>query len=284
MANYRKILVAYDGSASARNGLAIASQLAKEGKSWIKVLTILPEYKGDLELIGVSNIKETIEGPGLKLLEEAREIIDTENINILTDLKLGKPYEHIVQVANEENCDLIVMGRKGINHLARELMGSVTARVIGHTDKNVLVVPEDAKLVWNNILVAVDNSGYSEAAATLAIELAKTHSAKLTLVSVVYTIGEVYALTPSIAKNLTDAAYANLESIRNRAGEMGVEIDTVIKEGEPFQAITDLAVETEASLIVMGSHGRKGLSRLLMGSVTERTIGYAPCPVLVTHE
>jgi nucleotide-binding universal stress UspA family protein len=68
MANYRKILAAFDGSVSARNALTVASYLAKEDKSWIKVLTVVPDYEGDLELIGVSKIKETIEGPGQKLL------------------------------------------------------------------------------------------------------------------------------------------------------------------------------------------------------------------------
>lgn len=284
MTNYKKILVAYDDSPSSQNALSLASQLAREHKSWIKVVTVVPVYEGNLELIGVHNIKDTITGPGENILAQARKIADSENVNILTGLKQGKPYEHIVQMADEESCDLIVMGRKGMHHLTRELMGSVTARVIGHTDKNVLVVPEEAKLPWNNILVAVDNSGYSEAAASLAIELAKEHSAKLTLISVVYTIGEVYALRPSLVKELIDTLDSNLDGIRRRAEEMSVEINTVIKEGEPFQAITSLATETEADIIIMGSHGRKGLSRLLMGSVTARTIGYAPCPVLVTHE
>ena len=91
MANYRKILVAYDGSASARNALAVASHLAREEKSWIKVLTVLPDYKGDLELIGVSNIKETIDGPGQKLLEEAREIAEHEDVNALTNMAQPRP-------------------------------------------------------------------------------------------------------------------------------------------------------------------------------------------------
>jgi len=63
----------------------------------------------------------------------------------------------------------------------------------------------------------------------------------------------------------------------------GIEINTVIKEGEAYEAITTLAQNSGVDLIVMGSHGKKRLQRLLMGSVTERTIGYASCPVLVIH-
>lgn len=55
------------------------------------------------------------------------------------------------------------------------------------------------------------------------------------------------------------------------------------EEGEAFQAIIDLAKSRDANIIVIGSHGRTGLKRLLMGSVAEKVIGYAPCPVLVTR-
>jgi nucleotide-binding universal stress UspA family protein len=283
MANYRKILVAYDGSASAKNCLAVASHLAKEDKSWIKVLTVLPNYEGDLELIGVSNIKETIEGPGRKLLEEAREIADHEDVHILSNMTQGEPYDKIVHVADDENCDLIVMGRKGMNPLERELVGSVTARVIGYTRKDVLVVPEGTRLSRKNILLATDGSPSCEAAVYRAIEVAKEKSAYLTAISVVYTNDEYLALAPGVVQELVDKAKEKLAVIQQKGKEAGVEINTVVKEGEAFEAITSLAQNNDIDLIVMGSHGRKGLQRLLMGSVTERTIGYAPCPVLVVH-
>jgi nucleotide-binding universal stress UspA family protein len=283
MAKYRKILVAYDGSASARNGLAVASHLAKEDKSWIKVLTVLPSYEGDLELVGVSNIKETIEGPGRKLLKEAQEIADREDVHILTNMTQGEPYDKIVHVADDENCDLIVMGRKGTNPLERELVGSVTARVIGYTKKDVLVVPEGTKLTRKNILLATDGSPSCEAAVDRAIELAKEKSANLTAISVVYSNDEYLALAPGVVHELVGKAKEKLAVIEQKGRESGIEIKTVVKEGEAYEAITSLAQSNDIDVIVMGSHGRKGLQRLLMGSVTERTIGFAPCPVLVIH-
>ncbi len=283
MANYRKILVAFDGSASARNALTVASHLAKEDKSWIKVLTVLPSYEGDLSLIGVSNIKETIEGPAKKLLEEAQEIADHENVHILTNTTQGKPYDKIVHVADEENCDLIVMGRKGMNPLERELVGSVTARVIGYTKQDVLIVPDAAMLSRKNILLATDASPRLETAVDRAIELASDKSANLTAVSVVYTNDEYIALAPGIVEDLIGKAKAKLATIEQKGKAAGVEINTMVKEGEAYEAITSLAQNINADLIVMGSPGRKGLNLLLMGSVTERTIGYATCPVLVVH-
>jgi nucleotide-binding universal stress UspA family protein len=283
MSSYRKILVAYDGSASARNALAVASHLAKEDKSWIKVLSVLPEYKGEIELVGISNIEETIEGPGKKLLIEAQEIADNEDVHILTNMAQGEPYDKIVHVAEDENCDLIIMGRRGTHQLERELVGSVTARVIGYTPKDVLVVPDGTRLTRKNLLLATDGSPSCEAAVSRAIEIAKEQSANLTAVSVVYTNDEYLALAPGIVEDLISKAKEKLATINQKGKEAGVEINTVIKEGEAYEAITTLAQNSNVDLIVMGSHGKKRLQRLLMGSVTERTIGYAACPVLVVH-
>jgi nucleotide-binding universal stress UspA family protein len=283
MANYRKILVAYDGSASARNALAVASHLAREDKSWIKVLSVLPKYAGDLELVGISNIKETMEGPGQKLLEEAQEIADREDVHILTNMTQGEPYDKIVHVADDENCDLIVMGRRGTHQLERELVGSVTARVIGYTSKDVLVVPDGTSLTRKNILLATDGSPSCEDAVDRAIDIAKEQGASLTAVSVVYTNDEYLALAPGVVEDLIGKAKDKLATIEQKGKEEGLEIKCLVKEGEAFEAITTLAQNSNIDLIVMGSHGKKALQRLLMGSVTERTIGYAPCPVLVVH-
>ncbi len=283
MAKYRKILVAYDGSPSAQNALSLASQLAREDKSWIKVLAVVPPYQGDLELIGVSDIKEAITGPGQQLLAEARQLADREGAHILTNLEQGEPYEQIVHVAEEENCDLIIMGRRGKGKMERALIGSVTARVIGHTNKDVLVIPENGKLSWENILLATDGSTCCDNALARALEIAQERKVKLSAVSVVYTNDEFYAVGQEVMKELYQEADKVLDKVKKWAGDLGVQTELFVRDGEPHQAITAMAAEISASLIVMGSHGRKGLTRLLMGSVTERVIGYADCPVLVCH-
>src|SRR3989339_552393 len=270
MAKYRKILVAYDGSPSAQNALSLASQLAREDKSWIKVLAVVPPYQGDLELIGVSEIKEAITGPGQELLAEARQLADREGVHILTNLEQGEPYEQIVHVAEEENCDLIVMGRRGKGKMERALIGSVTARVIGHTNKDVLVIPETSKLSWENILLATDGSTCCDNALARALEIAQERKVKLSAVSVVYTNDEFYAVGQDVMKELYQEADKVLDKVRKWAGDLGVQAELFVRDGEPHQAITDLAAEISARLIVMGSHGRKGLTGLLMCTSTLR--------------
>jgi len=175
------------------------------------------------------------------------------------------------------------MGRRGINNLERELMGSVTARVIGHTQKDVLVIPEESSLVWDNILLATDGSKSCDNALARSLEIAQERGSKLAAVSVVYTNDEFYALGQTVIQGLYQGADKTLAKVKSWAGDLGVQAELYVKDGEPHQAIVDLATGIASDLIVMGSHGRKGLTRLLMGSVTERVIGYANCPVLICH-
>ena len=287
MAKYKKILVAYDGSEAARNALAVSAKLAKQDNSWIKVLAVVPPYDGDLELVGVSNIKETIEGPGEELLTEAREIADNEGVHVLTNLAQGEPFERIAAIADDENCDLIVMGRQGIDHFERELMGNVTARVIGYTDSNILVVPANFKWdgKWDSILIATDGSSNCDAAYEEALQIAKYRSARIAVISAVKinVDNESVAFAQAAARELEMKAQNIVNEFKERAAEMDIHVETFVKLGEPHQVITALAAELDVTAIVMSTHGKTGIKRLLMGSVTQRTIGYADCPVLVVH-
>jgi len=283
MAKYKKILVAFDGSDSAKHALRMAGLLGRLDKSWIKVLAVMPVYQGDLELVGVANIKEAIAGPGQKLLAEAKKIADEEDVHVLCNLEQGEPFSKIVQVAEDENCDLIIMGRKGFTHLERELIGGVSARVIGHTSKDVLITPEDSTLSWQHLLLATDGSMFSDAAVRRAFDIATSRKAKLTVVCAVDTNEEFFSQALHIVEQLIEQARQVVDMVAEEAKARGIEVSTVVRDGEPHQVITDTAKEAGATMIVMGSHGRKGLTRLLMGSVTEKVIGYTSCPVLVSH-
>jgi len=283
MGRYRKILVAFDGSASSANALRQAINLARAEQSWIKVVAVVPTFEGEIEIIGVRDVDAVIKGPAEKLIAEAKAIAKAEGASILTDVEHGEAYERIVDVASAENCDLIVMGRSGHGRVARAFVGSVTARVIGHTDRDVLVVPATATVGWGRILVATDGSRYSTVAVEHAMNIAALLGSELTVVAVADVNEEFYAQAPDEAEKVVMKAKAIAEEVAKRATEAGVKATALVKEGEPYEAITAAAAATKAEIIVMGSHGRTGLKRLLMGSVTEKVIGHAACPVLVTR-
>ncbi len=216
-----------------------------------------------------------------KILAEAEKIATEEGIQINTILEEGNIHEAIIDIAVANECDLIVMGRRGLSSIERAFMGSVTARVIGYSPIDVLVMPQDSVIKWNNVLLAVDGSRYSEVASNRAISLAQTYGQELNVLSVVDVPAEAYAEAPDFIEKMIANARETAEVVENMAKAAGLRSRSFVREGEAYKKIIDLARELESSIICMGSHGRTGLRRLLMGSVTEKVIGSAPCPVLV---
>lgn len=278
---HAKILVAFDGSESSKNALKQAIALGERERSWIKVLAVVPDYEGDLELVGVSNLKETLEGPTEKLVAEAKEVADSLSANILTEVEQGEAYEKIIDVADDENCDLIVMGRRGLRRMERMLMGSVTARVISHSDNNVLVVPRNAVVDWDNICVATDGSEYSDVALERAIDYARDLGGRLTIAAVVDMHPEYYADATDIVDKMGIKASETLEKAEATAAKAGVEAKTVLLRGDPAQELATMAKNEDCGIIFVGTRGRSGVKKLLLGSVAEKIIGFAHCPVFV---
>jgi nucleotide-binding universal stress UspA family protein len=281
MGKYRKILVATDGSESSLHALKESLKLATNEKSWITVLSVIPPYRGDLELVGVGNVLTSIRKPCDDALEEAKRIAEAEGVLIRPTCEDGEAFERIVDLAEAENCDLIVMGRRGLHRLERALVGSVTARVIGYSQKDVLIVPKGSSVGWTKILFTTDGSKYSRAAAEKAIDFARSYGGELKILSVVDVPSEFYGEAPQIVDDLIAMAHRYTEEARDRAAASGVRTETFVREGEAYEAIIRTAREQQVNTIVMGSHGRTGLRRLLMGSVAEKVIGHAPCPVLI---
>jgi nucleotide-binding universal stress UspA family protein len=279
--SYRKILVAIDGSESSIHALKESFKLATNEKSWITVVSVAPPYKGDLAMTAIGNIQKALKEPCENAILEAEKIAKEERILIKTACEEGEPYLAIVDLADAENCDLIVMGRKGMSRIERVLIGSVTARVIGHSHTDVLVVPEDTKVGWKSVLLSTDGSKYSDISANKAIELAKSYGGEIKALSVVDVSEEFMARAPGVVEDLVRKAKNMVEDIEKKASSEGVEAEGFVREGEAFKVITDIAKEQKTDSIIIGSHGRTGLKRLLMGSVTERVIGDASCPVWV---
>jgi nucleotide-binding universal stress UspA family protein len=139
-----------------------------------------------------------------------------------------------------------------------------------------------------HILVPTDFSEYADYALDYAVELAKSFQARVTVLYVYYlpsiALGEV---SPAVIDETLEALETNAQQHAHKALarvlNAGLQGDSVIVEGAPFQMIIDTAKEKAVDLIVMGTHGRTGLTHVLMGSVAERVVRMAPCPVLVTR-
>jgi len=198
------------------------------------------------------------------------------------------PAEAIVSYADDHDMDLVVMGTHGRRGLQRLLIGSVAEEVLRTASCPVLTVRagEDGVPAWNvrNILAPIDFSEMSKGAVQHAKELALTYGAKITLLHAVEEIMYPSAYGMEMADvpgpEVVDRVEANLADIAR--DEIGYEhVEVASKIGYAPSSILDYAAENEVDLIVIATHGRSGIERLLLGSVTERVVRRASVPVFV---
>jgi len=130
------------------------------------------------------------------------------------------------------------------------------------------------------ILVPIDFSGPSLAGLDYAVELSQRVNATLL---VVFVVEVIYYAAENVGRLLEEQrrlAETDLARLADRFARRGVEIETVLETGLPAQAIVDVARRRDVDLIVMATHGRTGFSHLFLGSVAEKVVRSAPCPVL----
>ncbi len=267
-ARLERLLVCTDGSADSQGAVAGALALAQACASKVYLLRVLefnPEFEAQApELVArqEGEVHAYLEG----LAAEAARL------DILLETRVRRSeaaYEAIVTEAEKIEPELIIMGRRGRGRLFRLMMGNVTARVIGDSPFNVLVVPQGVRLEFKRILIASDGSPYSDAAWDEALYVTRRVESQLLALSVARHEEEL------------EIAQAIVARLKAEAGRSGVSLETLVRLGRPFEAIVQAALEKRADLIVMGALGMTGLTSLLMGSVTERVIAQAPCPVMV---
>lgn len=280
MGKYNRLLVGLDGSETSFHALQESFKLST---NWVTVVTVAPSYEGDLRIMGVSGVREKLRESCDTALARSQELADAAGAVIRPICTVGLPHEGIVREAEAGNRDLIILGAKGQSFMERTLMGNITRRVIGFSTKDVLVIPLDATVGWDRMLVATDCSSGSRPAINRALELTQAYGGELVVLSVMdlpLKTQEAMGITAEILRRCQD----HVAEVQRRGEARDLTVKGVVRKGQAYQVIADLAREEHVNLIVMGSHGHTGLTRLLMGGVTERVIGHAPCPVLVVKD
>lgn len=282
---YQKILVGIDGSEESFNAFKSALSLAKKINASVSVLYVLPlgvEVSSALSLF--TGMKDIFRKGAEKILKEAQSIAEEEGIEVRLKFEEGEPYTKLVDILYAEESDLLVLGKSGKGGLARALIGSTASRAIGASPVDVLVIPKNTTLKLKKMLVPVDGSLYSEEAAMRALELASHLKSEIILLSVVEIPFELYETATDIGKmveHLKTEAEEFIRKLKSRYKEKGIEVKGYVVEGIVEEKILEIAEKEEVDLIIMGSHGKTGLKRLLMGSVTEKVLTLGTKPVLV---
>lgn len=270
LARFDNLLLATDGSEVSAGAVRAALHMASRCGSRLTVMHMartLPDYA----MFNPEGVRQTQEA-GRAVLDEVERQAGTACVNCAPVLRHGEePVHEIVAQAEESQADLVIMGRRGVHWLERLMLGEAAARVVGHVHCSVLVVPKESGMWEKGILLAVDGSRFADAAAMAASSLARRCGLPVTVLSV--------CANDDLKCDLVQAM---ADRVRDLLRQEGVAADSVVREGNPARAIVDAAAENDCDLIIVGSHGRSGLDRLLMGSVSQQVVIQANCPVLVT--
>ncbi len=264
----KSILLATDGSEFSAGAEREALKVAALSDAKLYVISIAEVNE---VLMGMApEVTEKIETRVSETLKRIKSKAESEGLKVETIFHEGEePYRFIVEEAEKRAADAVVLGRRGLRGLKKLMMGSVTALVVGHSSVPVFVVPRAGRLIFKKLLICTDGSEFSEKAYKKAFDIARKYGSKITAISVATTEGEL-----DNAKNYVDRVKAEAE-------KEGLKVEPIAITGTPYEAITTTAQVKDVDLIVLGTHGRTGLKKLLMGSVAERVIGLAHCSVLV---
>ena len=269
LARFDNLLLATDGSEVSAGAVKAALHMASRCGAHLTVMHMaktLPDYA----MFNPGGVQQA-EDQGRAVLQEVEAQAGTACVNCAPVLRYGdEPVREIAKQAEESQADLVIMGRRGVHWLERLMLGEAAARVIGHVHCSVLVVPKESGMWDKGILLAVDGSRFADAAAVSAGILAKRCGLPVTVLSV--------CANDDLK---CDMVQAMADRVRDLLRKDGVAADSVVKEGNPAKAIVEAAAENECDLIVLGSHGRTGLDRILIGSVSQQVVVQAKCPVLV---
>ena len=277
-----KMLVTIDNTESAQHALVQASVLARSENSQLTLLSVVPAYEGDLRIMGKSKVLEEMREPYRQALVKAETVAKSFGLITKTVLEEGEPYAIIGRLAKEEQVDLVVLNKTAHYSLDLFPVGSVTTRVISHSQADVLVIPKQANLGLDKILAAYDNSQASKKAAKKAIELALVYGSELTIITAFEVPLEGFVFSPGIWDKIQAEAKRLQDSVVQLAKDKGVrKVEGVLKHGKPSEEICTLAQEIKAGMIIMGSKRKSALKKWFLGNVVQHVISNDVNPVWI---
>ncbi len=283
MLTIRRILFPTDFSDGAARAFPQAAQLADWHDAELHVVHVASSHDELDTTLPVSRdtLQDWLGTPPASVSLDALSISQNQ-------VESDAPPERLVAYAEDQDIDLVVMGTHGRRGVQRMLLGSVTEEVVRKAPCPVLTVRTDEeeppKQTIRRILVPVDFSEASEIAVQHATEIAQTYGAKIDLLHVVEEVAypSAYGVEPPLvsSSNVVTRVEKALGTIaRENIGYEHVQVSARI--GYAPLTILDYVEENDVDLIVLATHGRTGLDRMLLGSVAERVIRQAPTPVFI---
>lgn len=235
---------------------------------------------GDLQ--GSDEFRHAMVDSGRQVLDRAAAMVPAEVTSLRKVNEIGSPAQLILDSANNLSADLVAIGDRGHSRLSEIVLGSVSHRVLLHSSRPTLIVKGQPHAV-QRVLVAIEDRDDADRIVKWLTHHPFANPVELHVLHAVVPIGvtEPY-VGPEISAWLEDVQqYAEVlvESTASKFLSAQYKVTTAVVRGNPATIIEQEAKDMD--LVVVASHGRKGLSRFLLGSVSHAVVHHVTCPVLV---
>ena len=286
-----QIVVATDGSAAAARAVALTASLRWPLGTRVQLIRADEPVSVDLDLPpdAYEALHAHVRAETEKQLSLAARQLSGPGRQVETVAVRGRPASAIITLAQHARADLIIVGSRGRGPIASMLLGSVAAEVVDSAPCPVLVARTERV---DRLLVADDGSTDSIGATHLVSTWPAFQGLGARVIGVVPRAEEPAGASRHAAASEADAR--RIDALRSkhqlvahgtavRLTDAGVPAREEVRLGDVAEQIIMAAIESEADLIVMGSHGRTGLERVLLGSVARNVLYHAPCSVLIVR-
>jgi len=280
----KRILFATDFSPCAHHAGEYVAFLAKAYEATVAILHVLEIYEGAY-VTTVQDPSETHD----RLDDIVRRLAQPAG-RVRSQQRAGIPDTIICETAQEVHADLIVLGTHGRTGLRHVLLGSTAERVLTMAPCPVLAIRKLGEVEghgatkpihFKQIAVPIDFSGCSLDALKYGVQIAKDFGAFLTLLHSLEPLSYGSDLTfGHTAEQNRQQIATRLKLVADEVQSQGVSVRAVIRGGLPADSILDFIDGSDCDLVVLGTHGRRGFSHLVKGSVAEAVLRRASCPVL----
>lgn len=287
---FQKILCPIDFSAGSDHALRVAARLATRWNAELVIVHALyPQVYASEYAYPPAVFEQMIEDAERGLAAAERDAKGLGATRVTTKLLRGNPWQAIVEALREDTAfDLVVIGTHGRTGLSRVLLGSVAEKIVRHAPCPVLTTRERGDVSpFRNVFCPIDFSEGSQHAIELAAKVVEPGGPGITLFHAIE-VPASYSEEPSlrtyeeaIDKEVTQLLAKWAADLRTK---VSVPVATRSQIGHAgAQTLAILDGDPSFDLVITGSHGRTGLKRALLGSVAEKIVRHAPCPVLVAR-
>lgn len=288
---YRTILVPLDGSVFGERALPMARTLAQAMQAQVVLMSAASAavFPGtDATEAQCQAVRET-----RAYLETLVPGLTEQGLQVEIAVPYGDAAEAILVEIGLHRADLVVMCTQGRSGLGRWIYGSVAEQVLARSPVPVLLVRASGETPWlgpgpeqSALLVPLDGSAFAEMALPHAAALARTFGGTILLVRAIAPPMALYSypgvrLAQDSLNEESREAESYLEEVAERLRGDRLAVTTVVREGWPAEVITNPGVNPSPRLVVMATHGRTGVERLLLGSVALEVVRRGSLPVLL---